>query len=70
MRQILDRSSADGTAQTKHFRRQEVQKTYAKRVRTARKNPNKSDFFYFYNFSNLISLSIFGFKVMSAALSP
>jgi hypothetical protein len=34
------------------------------------KNPNKSDFFYFYNFSNLISLSIFGFKVMSAALSP
>ena len=38
MRQILDDSGAEGMAQTKRSRRWGVQKTYAKRVRTARKN--------------------------------
>ena len=50
MRQILDDSDAEGMAQTKRSRRWGVQKTYAKRVRTARK---KSDLFRFFLFLQL-----------------
>ena len=63
MRQILDDSDADGMAQTEHSRRWGVQKNYAKRVGLQEKNLTYSDFFYFYNSSNSISLSVSGFKV-------
>ncbi len=64
MRQISDDSDAEGMAQTKRSHRWGVQKTYAKRGRTARKkNLTYSDFFYFYNSSHSISFSVSGFKV-------
>ncbi|MAA70089.1 MAG: hypothetical protein CL915_15285, partial [Deltaproteobacteria bacterium] len=63
MRQILDESVADGIAQTKHSRRGECKKPMQKGFGLQEKNLNKSDFFYFYNSSNSISLSVSGFKV-------
>ena len=53
MRQILDDTAADG----------ESTKPMQKGFGLQEKNPTYSDFFYFYDSSNSISLSVSGFKV-------